>query len=264
MYRFKIKTLFGLLIISNLLFLTGCDKDKTQSPKEQLHPVITTFLELIKKNEITDAYYLTHPKFQKASSLSDFHRLAKFYKLTKITSYQFDQITIKKQTGKMIGSLIYQDDSEIPITFGFGEDVKKFKVLHLDLDLKSYFENNGMVLPNRNELKSLVSKTFKKFHSSCRRGSMKDFYKTISSVWKDQMETYELDDIYSQIMISSFVKHSFKEFKVKLDPISGMNNSGILICTGSIHSDLSISFEFQYYFEDGQFKPLSINVRLLK
>ncbi|PCJ18891.1 MAG: hypothetical protein COB02_09130 [Candidatus Cloacimonadota bacterium] len=263
MNKFKIKQFFKTFLIVSFIFLTACE-DKKLSPKQQLFPVASNFIELIQKGEFTQSYYLSHPQFQKKSSLSDFHYLCKFYKLDIVSNFQFNDFSIKKSTGKVNGLLTYNNDIDIPIVLRFGKDGKQFKVIHIDLDLKTFFENNGMLAPNKQQLKYLIEKTFKKFHSASRKGSMKDFYKTISSVWKNQLELYEFNDIYSDLMISSFTKHSFKEFKTRMDKASGINKSGILMCTGSIHAEISISYNFQYYYEDGIFKPLSVRVKLIK
>ncbi|MCO4784149.1 MAG: hypothetical protein KC646_17625 [Candidatus Cloacimonetes bacterium] len=234
------------------------------TPTQLLKPVIDRFIQSIKDDQITDAYYLTHPKFQKNSNLSEFHKLCKFYKLNTISGSQIDSFNITKTTAKATGNLNYKSYLDIPVVFSLGMDEKAFKIIHLDFDLKTYFENNGMIAPTLPQMTKIVEKTFKDFHGAARKGSMKEFYEGISTVWKDDMEPYELNDLYANLMISDFVKHNFKTTKIKVNPISGVNKSGILICTGSIHSDLSISFEFQYYFEDGDFKPLSVRVKLLK
>lgn len=258
----KICSLASLLI--TLVLLSGCNQQETLTPKQQIQPIATRFLNLVKQEQVTDAYYLTHPKFQKTSNLSAFHKLCKFYKLTTISSIQFETYAIKKDTGKITGSLTYASDIDIPITIGLGLEQNEFKVIYFDLDLKTYFENNGMIPPTLPQMNEIVSKTFKEFHGSARKGTMKGFYQTISSVWRDDIESYELDDMYANLMISKFVKFNFKNPMIKVNPISGVNKNGILICSGSIHSELSISYEFQYYFEDGSFKPLSVRIKLLK
>lgn len=264
MFQVLLKIFSPATLLLITVFLTGCNQKEVLTPQQRLNPIATRFIQLINQDQITDAYYLTHPKFQKTSNLSSFHKLCKFYKLKTISNSHFENFSILKDTGKITGNLTYSSGIDIPITLGFGKDESKFKVIYFDLDLKTYFENNGMITPNLSQMNELVTNTFKKFHGSARKGSMKDFYETISSVWKQEIEVYELDDLYTSLMISKFVKHNFKNPKIKVNPISGVNQNGILICSGSIYSDLSLSYEFQYYFEDGTFKPLSVRVKLLK
>lgn len=251
-----------------IVFGYGClSKEDTISPQARAADSLTKFFQELKNGGIADAYYLTHPLFQRETQLKGLDELAVLYKLRehigvipKKVSLDKNRIVSISATMQLSGSISVDFESQ------FSEDQEfsgpnKWRLVFIDFDLRNYLEEQGMVEPSREVMREIAKKYFSLFQRSARKRDFREFYDASSAYWQYKISLMEMNQMFQPILNHPFLSQDFRAARFEINYGSGIRESGLLTLNGYISGPSRIDFSMELIYESGQFKPVGFNIK---
>lgn len=118
-------------------------------------------------------------------------------------------------------------------------------------------------IPPENELRKLADQTLLDFNAAIQAKDFTGFYKTIASLWKQQITATELGSAFQEFIEEHVNLASIKDVAPVYDERPKVDENGILMLTGHYPTEpKQVIFRLGYVAEDSVWKLFSIKVNL--
>lgn len=252
-----------------LLQLAGCGNSKKLSPEEFSEKSVHDFFKILRHKGAREAYYSTHPIFQSNTPFRTLVELDTIYKLKQNQGIELSELSLNKKMLVLVsGTVSLEDSVSLPFRAKFSVDkesigVNPWKLTYINFDMKKYFENQGMVEPDREVLLNIAKRYFLLFHSELKRLQLEGFYNSCSEYWKSKISLGEMERVFRPLINDRFLSQDFRNANFTLNYQSGLRDTGILVAAGSVIGSSKIEFYMEFFFESGQFRPFNFNLKQL-
>lgn len=252
---------FFLALLSSFNLL-GCSIISKKNPDLIIREVVQSFFNNLKTETIHDVYLSTHPSFRTKTSLEEFAWLVEVYEIKEHQHLQIEEILKKSDLWHVVGSLELNEGKDLPVHLKVvpGESDQEWKIIHLSLDLKEYVTRQGMQVPDLATKNQIARKTLQNFQFSLRDFRMNRFYDSVSEIWKKKISLENFNRIYMPMMRDPFVSDDFATGRILLDAISGVSESGLLRLKGKVNSNLTYSFDSEFFFTNGHWNLVRFEI----
>ena len=205
-----------LCLVVIMLFLAGCSGSKKSSPQEFSERSLFKFFNTLRSSGLREAYYSTHPIFQSSTPFRTLKELDSIYGLKQNQGIELSELSLdKKMLVSVSGTVSLEDSVMLPFRAKFSADkesvgVNPWKLTYINFDMKKYFENQGMVEPDREVLLNIAKRYFLLFHSELKRLQLEGFYNSCSEYWKSKISLEEMERVFRPLINDRFLSQDFR------------------------------------------------------
>ncbi len=256
-------------LVAVVIFLAGCSNSTKSSPQELSTKSVDNFFEIIRSSGLRQAYYSTHPLFQSNTTFRTLLELDTIYGFKHNEGIELLELSLDKENiVSMNGNVNLADSLVVPFKAKFSTDknsvgVNPWKMIYIEFNMKKFFENQGMVVPDSDAMLSLAKRYFLLFHRELKRLQLKGFYDSCSKFWTSKISLEQMERVFQPFINDRFLTHDFRTSNFELNYQSGLRDTGILVISGNIVGLSKIQFHMEFFFELGHFRPINFNLKQL-
>ncbi|GAB4178254.1 MAG: hypothetical protein Kow0020_14300 [Wenzhouxiangellaceae bacterium] len=166
--------------------------------------------------------------------------------------------------GRLEGALVTSGEARIPIAIDFVRENGTWKIHRIERTPAGLREQGPtLTVPDVAEAQSLVAQTTDAFFRSLAEGDMRRFHDHISGLWQAQFSVAELDEGYRAFLDLDFDYASLVGKPPTLEGNPQLDADSVLELNAHLPSEIGLfRFGIRYVLENGQWKPLGLNVRI--
>jgi len=172
--------------------------------------------------------------------------------------------SIEGGRGELNGSIITETGGVTPITLMFVKENDAWKIYAIHnspAGLQS--QDSALPLPSHADQVALVKQSMRDFAAGINSKNMESFRETISQLWKKQITTEQLNELFVTFMEQNLDLTVLEPLEPVFDGEPRIDEDGVLEITGSYPTEPSqVAFVLRYFYEGTAWELLGLNIRI--
>jgi Domain of unknown function (DUF4864) len=218
------------------------------------------FLAAIAQKNVAQAYASTSEGFRARISEEDFTSAVNQVALREYASASWRNREIDNSVGLVEGAVIDKKGGVTPISIRLISENNAWKVSGATIDGMDLFAAR---IPRGGEVERLVSQSLLDFNQAVKSKNFTAFHDSLSERWKKQSTPSSLLKVFQEFIDKKIDIASIKDQRPQINPPQQLTSDNRLQLKGRYQAAPSpIGFELEYANEKGDWKLLSISVRV--
>lgn len=218
------------------------------------------FLTLIAEKNPAAAYAATSEGFRARMSEEEFASAAKQLALTEYASASWSHREIDNSIGMADGTMVSKKGTSTPISIRLIWENDAWKVSGVNSGGMDILASR---LPRGGEVERLISQTLLDFNHAVKTKNFTGFHDSLSQRWKKQSTPTSLLAAFQEFVDKKIDIASIKDHKPQINSSPQLTSNDTLQLKGRYQTTASpIGFELEYANEKGDWKLLSISIRV--
>lgn len=226
---------------------------------QDLTQTADNFFRAIKNNNYSQARQYTSAGFNQVTSIEGLKMAFPYerFKHYQECSFNSNREASADGTGKLKGSIKFDDGSMIPIEIELVKENDNWKIDHINLP-KSGIQQQDRAKESL-DVKSLVQQTMKQFAAAIQSGDYKNFYRSAAYQFRQSVPLEKLPKAFDQF--KSLIDWSLISQTNPVIQSKKIDNRGILKVSGYYPTSPKIAFELEYFKNSGVWELLGIFIK---
>jgi hypothetical protein len=218
------------------------------------------FLAQIAEGNPAEAYASTSEGFRARMSEGDFAAAVKQLSLTEYASASWRHREIDNSIGTAEGTMITRKGISTPISIRLIWENNVWKVVGVNSGGMDILASR---LPRDRDVERLISQTLLDFNHAVKSKDFTSFHASLSETWKKQSTPRSLLAAFQEFVDKKIDIASIKDHKPQINSPLQLTSDNTLKLKGRYQTTTSpVGFELQYANEKGDWKLLSISIRV--
>ena len=218
------------------------------------------FLTLIANKNAAQAYASTSESFRARISEKEFTSAVNQLGLTEYASTTWRNREIDNSTGLAEGAMIDKKGGVTPISIRLIKENNAWKVTGANIGGADMLSSRP---PRDGDVERLISQTLLDFNHAVKTKNFAAFHGSLSERWKKQSTPGSLLAAFKEFIDKKIDIASIKDLKPQINPPLQLTSDNRLQLKGHYQASPSpIGFELEYANEKGDWKLLSISIRV--
>ncbi len=248
-----------------------------------------SFFSLIAQGKTLEAYKATAKGFQTAMDQDAFNEFLGETDLSNFSSASWSSRSIEGGRGLLEGTVILKDGRTIPLKIELIKENGTWKIFSITIPkagLKETFqepreeeteelkeeeakeEEIEQYLPVETEAKKIARETLIIFAEAVKEKDFTTFYESISSAWQKQTNSEEIYSAFESFITNEVNLERMPSASIELTEAPFFDEDGLLVLRGkaldvSTTTEINLSFELSYIFEQGNWELFGIHIKTL-
>lgn len=218
-----------------------------------------TFLDHVGNGRIEQAYKDAAPLFRQRQGLDAFRLAVKRFGLDRFASSSWTSREISGNRVLLKGSVTLRDGVKFPAEVGLLKFEKIWRVYGMTFPTGGA---TGGTLPPRTEIEALLLRSLLDFNAALQRKDFTAFHATLSGAMRDKYTAAQIQGVFHGFVEKGIDISAIKDTRPKFDPAPHINKGSLELKGRYPTRPSEVIFDLGYVKENGQWRIISINVRV--
>ncbi|HUT50283.1 MAG TPA: hypothetical protein VM325_13155 [Alphaproteobacteria bacterium] len=218
------------------------------------------FLDHVGNGRIEQAYKETAPLFRQRQALSAFRIAVRRFGMDRYKSASWNSREITGTRTLLKGTITLRDGARLPAHIGLVKIGDAWRVIGMTFPSGGV---SGGGLPQLAESEALVMRSLLDFNTAVQSKDFGAFHAKLSSAMRKKFTAVQIQGVFHRFVAEGIDISPIKGTRPQFDPAPKLNNLGALEVKGRYPTRPSeVLFDLRYVKEDGQWRLITINVRV--
>jgi hypothetical protein len=218
------------------------------------------FLDHVGKGRIEQAYKEAAPLFRERQALSAFRIAVRRFGMDKFKSASWNSREISGERVLLKGTIELQDGTKLPAHIGLVKTAGTWRVIGMTFPAGGI---SGGGVPPQAEIEALVARTLLDFNAAVQDKDFTAFHASLSRAMRQKYTAEQIQGVFHKFIAQGINIAPIQGVKPQFDPEPTLTNDGALELKGHYPTSPSqVIFDLRYVREGGQWRIISINVRV--
>lgn len=210
------------------------------------------FFQALKENNLPEAYSYLSEDFRSKTQEVEFKEFVEKNSIADFKESSWSERSISGGRGVLTGSISTKNGGVIPLKLSFVKGKDGWKIYSIEKPSSGFQEETeGHSMPPESQQIEMIRKATRDFAAAVKNKDAANFYKSFSSVFKQQFTVQKLNEIYKPFYDLGIDLSVLEQFAPVFDQKPSIEKNGVLRITGYFPTEPNKFYFNQTYIYEG-------------